>query len=59
MVNSHKRKNSISRLRIKGIWVEQEEDLKVSIVSTFKDLLLDLGDWRASVDGLSFSVLSA
>ena len=55
MANSHMRRNHLTKLRIDGIWATEESILKQKIVSAFKTLLIDPGDWRASIDDLSFS----
>ena len=34
------------------------EEVKLGIVKAFKELLGDLGDWRASLKGLNFSRLN-
>lgn len=55
LANSHRRKNSLSKLRIEGMWVTEEANLKQGVVNAFQSLLSKKGDWRASLDGLSFS----
>ena len=43
MENSHKRGNYIMKLRINGILITEEEELKQGIVDGFKCLLSDQG----------------
>ena len=57
MANSHKRRNNIERIRIKGVCVNGEEEARIGIVNAFKELLSDPGVWRASLEGLNFSKL--
>ena len=57
MENSHKRSNTIERIRIGGEWLEGEGEVRTGIVNAFKDLLSDPGTWRASPEGLDFSRL--
>lgn len=38
--------------------MEGEEEVCDRIFSAFKDLLSDLGDWRASIQGLNFTMLN-
>lgn len=38
--------------------MEGEEEVRDRIFSAFKDLLSDLGDWRASKQGLNFTMLN-
>ena len=57
MANSHKRRNTIERIRIGGEWHEGEGEFRTGIVNAFKGLLSDPGIWRASPKGLDFSRL--
>ena len=54
MANSHRRENQISKMRINEAWLTEEEELRQGVVEAFKTLLSDTGEWRASLDGLSF-----
>lgn len=53
MTNYHKKMNNIKRIRIKGEWLEGK-DVKSEVVNVFKDLLIDVGDWRANSKDLIF-----
>ena len=44
MANSHRRRNCLSKIKINGIWLTEEQDIKGGVVSAFKNLLTDLGD---------------
>ena len=44
MTNSHRRKNYLSKIKINGIWLTEEQEIKGGMVSTFQNLLADLGD---------------
>ena len=57
MANSHKKSNTIERIRIGGDWFEGDEEVRTCIVNAFKVLLSDPGSWRASPEGLDFSRL--
>ena len=59
MANSHKRRNTIDRIRIGGEWLEGEGEVRTGIVNAFEGLLSDPGVWRASPEGLEFSRLDA
>ena len=54
MANSHKRQSQIRKLRINGVWFTEKRALRHNIVNAFKDLLTDIGDWRATFDRLTF-----
>ena len=55
MANPHKRRNTIERIRIGGEWLIGEENVRIGIVNSFKELLIDPGGWRASPEDLNFS----
>ena len=57
MTNSHKRSNTIERIRIGGESLKGEGEVRSGIVNAFKGLLSDPGIWRASPEGLDFSWL--
>ena len=41
-------------MKINGRWSYEETDLRKGIVEAFKTAPSDTGDWRASIDGLTF-----
>ena len=45
-------------MRINGVWVTAETELRQGIVQAFKTVLTNTGEWRASLDGLSFPKLN-
>ena len=47
MANSHKKSNTIERIRIGGEWLEGEGEVRTGIVNAFKDLLSDPGTWES------------
>ena len=55
MANSHQRRNHLIKLRINGEWVYEESHLKTNIVKAFESLMLDPGERRASIEGLTFA----
>ena len=59
MAHSHRRRNTILQLNIKGELVREEEALRQGIANAFESLLIDLGEWRANHAGLTFSKIGA
>lgn len=59
LANSHRRNNSVIKLRIEGNWLLGEDNLNQGIVKAFQSLMSDHGEWRTSLEGLSFSKLNA
>ena len=59
MAHSHRRRNTILQLNIKGELVREEEALRQGIANAFESLLTDPGEWRANHAGLTFSKIGA
>ena len=59
MTNSPRRGNQILMMRINGEWVTKDFELRQGIVEAFKSVLTNTGEWRASLDDLSFPKIEA
>ena len=59
MENLHRRRNSITKMRINGQFITREEQLRLRIAKAFETMLADSGEWRANLVGLNFSRLNA
>ena len=57
MANSYRKHSEMTSLKIDGVWHKEGQDLQLGIVNAFQSLLIDPGDWRANVEGLTFSKL--
>ena len=57
MANSHKKHSERTGLKIDRVWHREGQDMKQDIINVFQSLLANPGDWRANVDGLTFSKL--
>ena len=55
MANSHRRKNCLSKIKVNGTWLTEEQEIKGGVVGAFKNLLTDPGEWHPSMDGLAFN----
>ena len=42
MANSHRRRNFIKKIKINGIWFEEETAIRKEVAGAFKDFLSDL-----------------
>ena len=58
MAKANRRGNQITKMRINGVWITEEIELKQGIVEAFKSLLSETGEWRARLDGLSFQTIN-
>ena len=57
MVLSHRKHSEMTGLKIDGVCHKEGQDLQQGIVNAFQSLLIDPRDWRANVEGLTFSKL--
>ena len=44
MANAHKRMNNVDKIRINGVWLSEENEIKEWLVDVFRSLLPNLGD---------------
>ena len=44
MTNTHKRRNNVDKIRINGVWLSEENEIKEGLVDVFRSLLPNLGD---------------
>eukprot|EP00261_Vitis_vinifera_P033865 XP_019075108.1 PREDICTED: uncharacterized protein LOC109122518 [Vitis vinifera] len=58
MANAHRRNNSLERMKINGVWLTEEKEMREGIVSAFQQVLSEEPGWRADVEGLHFKCLS-
>ncbi|RVX10471.1 Transposon TX1 uncharacterized 149 kDa protein [Vitis vinifera] len=57
MANAHKRRNNVDKIRINGVWLSEENEIKEGIVNAFRSLLFNPGDWRPPLSGLQCETL--
>ena len=55
MANSHSRRNCLSKIKVDGVWLTEEQEIKRGVVRAFKDQLTDPGGWHPSMEGLDFN----
>ena len=59
MANVRKRKSSMAQVKINGVWLTEENEIKEGVVNEFKLLLSVVGGWRPNISGLSLARLEA
>lgn len=47
--------NSLCKIRIDGVWLNKEREVRQELVEAFKKLLSNQGEWSAGPMGLEFS----
>ena len=57
MANVRARRNLLTKVRINGVIVIDDEEIKARVCRAYLTLLLEMGDWRLSIRGLDFEVL--
>ena len=58
MANSHFRKNSLASIKINGVWLIEDQEMREGIPNAFQSLLSDNMAWTAEIKGLSFASLN-
>ena len=57
MANTHRRQNMLSHVKINGVWLTEENELRDGVVTKFKSMLSFAGGWRPNLRGLPFERL--
>ena len=57
MANAQRRRNLLSRVKINGSWLTEENEVRNEMVNEFKLLLSTVEGWRSSIRGMSFERL--
>ncbi|KAJ9673635.1 hypothetical protein PVL29_023281 [Vitis rotundifolia] len=59
MANAHRRNNSLDRIKINGVWMTEDQEMREGIVSSFQQQLSEERGWRAEIEGLQFNCLNS
>ena len=54
MANSKRKRNCLKKIKINGLWLSEEQEIKRGVVRAYQNLLSDLGGWHLSLNGLEF-----
>ena len=55
MASAHRRVNHMDRIKINGITMTEERDVREGIVKAFKQQFSESPEWKADIGGLSFN----
>ena len=58
MANADRRNNSLDRIKINGVWLAEEQEVREWIVNAFQQLLSKEPSWRADIEGLHLQSLN-
>lgn len=59
MANAHCINNSLERIKIDGMWLIEEQEVRERVVNAFHQLLSEEPGWRADIEGLHLERLSS
>ena len=59
MVNVHRRRNQMDRIKINGRWITEDNGIKEEECRAFQKLLSATDEWRPNLSGLSFERLGS
>ncbi|RVX19221.1 hypothetical protein CK203_008528 [Vitis vinifera] len=59
MTNAHRRNNYLDRIKINGVWMTEEQEVREGIVNAFWHLLSEEPGWRADIEGLYLNHLNS
>ena len=55
MANAHRQRNQMCKVRINGVWLTEEQDIRLGMGNAFKCLLTKSRDWQPSSEGIRFA----
>ncbi|XP_034673420.1 uncharacterized protein LOC117904775 [Vitis riparia] len=58
MENAHQMRNTMDRIKVNGIWLSEEQEVRTGIENAFKQLLKEDSEWNADIGGLSLNQIS-
>ena len=58
MTTAHRRRNSLDRIKINGVWLSEEQEVRTGIADAFKQLLTKDLEWKADIGGLNLNQIS-
>ena len=51
MANAHRRRNTMDRIKVSGVWLSEEQEVRTGIVDAFQQLLTEDSEWKADMRG--------
>ena len=52
MATAHRKVNSLDRIKINGVWLSEEQEVREGIANAFQQLLSESSDWKADTGRL-------
>ena len=58
MANAHRRRHTMERVKISGVWLSEEHTVRTGIVNAFHRLLTEDSEWKADIGGVNLNQIS-
>ena len=58
MASAHRRRNCMDRIKINGVWLSEEQEVREGVVNVYQQLLSENLDWKADIGGLQLDQIS-
>ena len=58
MTNAHSRNNSLDKIKVNGVWLTEEKDVREGLANAFHQLLSEDSGWKTDIEGLHLEHLS-
>ncbi|RVW86677.1 LINE-1 reverse transcriptase-like [Vitis vinifera] len=58
MANAHRRRHTMERVKIRGVWLSEESTIRTGIVDAFHRLLTEDPEWKADIGGVNLNRIS-
>ena len=58
MANAHRRRQTMEKIKINGVWLTEEQEVRNGIVDAFQRLLTEDTEWKADIGGLDLNQIS-
>ena len=58
MENAHRRRHTMDRTKVRGVWLSEEQEVRMGIVDAFQRLLTEDSEWKADIGGLSLNQIT-
>ena len=52
MANAHRRNNSLDKIKINRVWLNEDQEVREGIVDAFQHLLSEEPGWKVDIEGL-------
>ena len=58
MANAHRRNNSMDKIKINGVWLSEEQEVREGVANAYQQMLSEDSNWKAAIGRLQLDQLS-